>query len=214
MNLQRKRNLKSTSWLFSLSLVFIAVWANSLINTTNIENWLIENALTVISLLFLISTYKIYQFNNFSYFLLCIFLCMHVYGSQYTYAESPLGFYFQDVFNSPRNQYDRLVHFSFGFLLFYPMWECFSKWLNYPKGISFFLPVVLVLAVSAIYEIIEWLVADVFFAEQGIDYLGTQGDIWDAQKDMGIAFVGVVIAALLFWVYSLSKKKPRSLLAK
>jgi len=139
---------------------------------------------------------------------------MHVYGSQYTYAENPLGFYFQDVFDSPRNQYDRFVHFNFGFLLFYPMWECFSKWLKYPKGISFSFPVALVLAVSAIYEVIEWQFADIFFAEQGVSYLGTQGDIWDAQKDMGIAFVGVCIAALLFGVYSLAKKKPRSLLAE
>lgn len=188
-------------------LLFVAVWANSLIGTTDMANWIIENTLTVISLIFLISTYRAFRFNNFSYLLLCIFLCMHVYGSKYTYAENPLGFYFQEIFNSPRNQYDRLVHFSFGLLLFYPMWECFSKWLKYPKSIALSLPILVVVSVGAIYEIIEWLVADVFFAEQGISYLGTQGDIWDAQKDMAVAFAGVCIATLLFYLYNLSKRK-------
>jgi putative membrane protein len=132
---------------------------------------------------------------------------LHVYGSKYTYAENPFGFYAQDIFNSPRNQYDRLVHFSFGFLLYYPVWECFSKWLKYPQRLAFFLPVILTLSVSAIYEIIEWLVADIFFVTEGISYLGTQGDVWDAQKDMGIAFLGACIAAILFYLFSLSKHK-------
>jgi putative membrane protein len=66
----------------------------------------------------------------------------------------------------------------------------------------------LVVFVGAIYEIIEWLVADVFFTEQGISYLGTQGDIWDAQKDMAVAFVGVCLATLLFiFVTGLNKKR-------
>jgi putative membrane protein len=197
----------STAWLVLFCFLFITVWANSIIGTTDIANWLIENTLTVISLLFLISTYRTYRFNTFSYLLLCIFLCLHVYGSKYTYAKNPFGFYAQDIFNSPRNQYDRLVHFSFGFLLYYPMWECFSKWLKYPERIAFYLPVTLTLSVSAIYEIIEWLVADIFFVAQGVSYLGTQGDVWDAQKDMGIAFVGVCLAALLLYLFSLSKQK-------
>jgi putative membrane protein len=189
-------------------LLFVAGWADSIIGTTDMANWIIENTLTVISLVFLISTYKAFRFNTFSYLLLCIFLCMHVYGSKYTYAENPLGFYLQDIFNSPRNQYDRIVHFSFGLLLFYPMWECFSKWLKYPKSISLSLPILWVVFVGAIYEIIEWLVADVFFTEQGISYLGTQGDIWDAQKDMAVAFVGVCLATLLFiFVTGLNKKR-------
>lgn len=170
-------------------------------------NWIIENTLTVLSLIFLFSTYQSFRFNSFSYLLLCLFLCMHVYGSKYSYAANPLGFYFQELFNSPRNQYDRVVHFSFGLLLFYPMWECFSKWKKYPKNIALFLPMLLVVFVGAIYEIIEWLVADIFFTEQGISYLGTQGDIWDAQKDMAIAFAGVCIATLLFYFYSLSNGK-------
>lgn len=204
MNILSSLEKGNKNLLLVFILLFVVVWANSIIGTTDMANWIIENTLTVISLIFLISTYRAFRFNDFSYLLLCIFLCMHVYGSKYTYAENPLGFYFQEMFNSPRNQYDRLVHFSFGLLLFYPMWECFSKWLKYPKFIALSLPTLLVVSVGAIYEIIEWLVADIFFTEQGISYLGTQGDIWDAQKDMAVAFAGVCIATLLFYLYNLS----------
>ncbi|MBQ4914589.1 DUF2238 domain-containing protein [Maribacter sp. MMG018] len=179
-------------------LLFVIVWSNSFIGTTDVSNWLIENTLTVISLLFLIFSFKKYRFSNFSYLLICIFLCLHVYGSKYTYAENTFGFWLQDVFGSPRNQYDRLVHFSFGFLLYYPMQECFLNWLKYPQRIAFLLPIVTILSVSGLYEIIEWLVADVFFVEQGISYLGTQGDIWDAQKDMAMAFLGAILAFFIF----------------
>lgn len=185
-------------WLVWYILFFTTVWVNSLVGTTDIPNWLIENTLTVIALLFLIFTYKKYHFSDFSYFLICIFLCLHVYGSKYTYSENLFGYWLQDVFHSSRNQYDRLVHFCFGFLLYYPLQEIFAKWLKYPKHIPLFLPVMTTLSLSALYEIVEWLVADIFFVEQGITYLGTQGDIWDSQKDTSLAFLGTVIAASYF----------------
>ena len=116
--------------LFWFSIVFSIVWANSLIGTTDIKNWLIENTLTVIALLFFISSYKKHRFSDFSYLLICVFLCLHVYGSKYTYADNTFGFWLQDVFHSSRNQYDRIVHFSFGFLLYYPLQELYLKWLK------------------------------------------------------------------------------------
>ena len=80
------------------------------------------------------------------------------------------------------------MHFSFGFLLAYPMREMFLKWVGYPKGVSWVLPIEITLSVSAFYELIEWAVADLFFTAQGAAYLGTQGDTWDAQKDIFLAF--------------------------
>src|SRR5690606_1190202 len=173
---------KKSIWLKVFVFLFAVVWANSLLGTTDITNWLIENTLTVITFLFIILTYKKYHFSNFSYFLICIFLCLHVYGSKYTYAENLFGYWLQDLFHSSRNQYDRLVHFSFGFLLYYPLQECLSKWLKISKYLAIKIPVLIILSGSALYEIIEWLVADVFFVEQGVSYLGIQGDIWDSEK--------------------------------
>lgn len=195
--------------IFWYGLLFCIVWVNSLFGTTDVNNWLIENTLTVIALLFLIITFKKYRFSNLSYFLICIFLCLHVYGSKYTYAENLFGYWLQEVFQSSRNHYDRIVHFSFGLLLYYPLQECFSNWVKIPKYIALKLPVLIILSGSALYEIIEWLVAAVFFVEEGISYLGTQGDVWDSQKDMAVAFLGVMLAALFYNLYSVLKKKQK-----
>ncbi|QRM90822.1 DUF2238 domain-containing protein [Lacinutrix sp. WUR7] len=186
--------------------LFVAVWLNSFFGTTDIKNWGIENTLTVIALLFLILTYAKYRFSNFSYFLICIFLCLHVYGSKYTYAQNLFGYWLQEVFHSSRNHYDRLVHFSFGLLLYYPLQECLSNWIKIPKKIALKLPILVILSASALYEIIEWLVATVFFVEEGLSYLGTQGDVWDSQKDMAVAFLGVVFASVGYHIYSVLKK--------
>ena len=93
-----------------------------------------------------------------------------------------------------RNPYDRLIHFSFGFLLAYPMREMFLRWLKFPSWVAWALPIEITLSVSGMYELIEWGVADVFFPAQGDAYLGTQGDIWDAQKDMFLATLGAILA--------------------
>lgn len=143
------------------------------------------------------STYRKYQFSDLSILLVCIYLCLHVYGSKYTYAENPLGFWLQDQFNWSRNHYDRIVHFSFGFLLAYPMREMFLRWLKFPRWVSWMLPIEITLSIGAFYELIEWAVADLFFPAQGDAYLGTQGDIWDAQKDIFLAFLGAILATTI-----------------
>lgn len=188
---------KSNKWLWLFIIVFVIVWVNTYLGTTDLSNWFLENTLTVLSLIFLISTFKKYQFSDLTYLFICIYLCMHVYGSKYTYAENPLGFYIQDILHTSRNQYDRIVHFSFGFLLAYPIRELFIQWLKYPKSAAWITPIEITLSIGGIYELIEWAVADIFFTEQGAAYLGTQGDVWDAQKDIFYAFTGAILASSL-----------------
>lgn len=195
--------LKNNYWLLSFIIIFTAVWVNTLVGTTNINNWILENVLTFLFVGFLVFSFKRFQFSDLSYLLICVYLCLHVYGSKYTYAENPLGYWLQQAFNSNRNHYDRIVHFSFGFLLAYPMREVFLKWLQYPKMVAWILPIEITLSISAFYELIEWAVADVFFKAQGDAYLGTQGDIWDAQKDIFLAFSGAILATT---IVSLIKK--------
>ncbi len=189
-----RTSFKNNYWLWFFIISFLLIWINTFIGTTNVTNWLLENTLTIIFLLFLIVTYKKYSFSDVTYLLVCIYLCLHVYGSKYTYAENPFGYYLKDVFQLQRNPYDRIVHFSFGFLLAYPMREMFLKWLKYPKLVSWILPIEITLSISAFYELIEWAVADIFFKSQGDAYLGTQGDIWDAQKDICVALLGAIIS--------------------
>jgi putative membrane protein len=195
--------LAKNYWLLSFILVFFAVWISTLIGTTDMNNWLLENTLTFLFVLFLIVTFKKFQFSDLSYMLICVYLCLHVYGAKYTYAENPFGYWLQEQLGTSRNHYDRIVHFSFGFLLAYPMREVFLKWFGYPKLVSWILPIEITLSISAFYELIEWGVADIFFKAQGDAYLGTQGDIWDAQKDIFLAFSGAILATT---IVSLVKK--------
>jgi putative membrane protein len=185
---------KENRWLQFFVLLFFSIWMSTLIGTSDINNWLLENALVFMFLGFLIYTYKKYQFSDLSYLLICVYLCLHVYGSKYTYAENPLGYWLKDAFNMERNHYDRIVHFSFGFLLAYPMREMFLRWLKFPVWVAWVLPIEITLSISGFYELIEWAVADVFFPSQGNAYLGTQGDIWDAQKDIFLATLGALLA--------------------
>jgi len=194
---------KKNIWLFAFIAVFAFVWSNSLIGTTDMANWLLENTLSLIFVAFIIISYKKHQFSDLSYLLICIYLCLHVYGSKHTYAENPFGYWLKDAFNMSRNHYDRIVHFCFGFLLAYPLREMFLKWLKYPRWVAWLLPIEITLSISAFYELIEWAVADLFFKAQGDAYLGTQGDIWDAQKDIFLAFCGAIIATT---IVSLVKK--------
>ncbi|MBI5916254.1 MAG: DUF2238 domain-containing protein [Bacteroidetes bacterium] len=202
-NSRHRTALSSNTWLKVFLFIFAAVWVDSFVGTTDRVNWLIENSLVFITLAFLAYTYKRYQFSDLSYLLIGIFLCLHIYGSKYTYAENPFGYWLQDVFQTSRNHYDRLIHFGFGLLLAYPMREMFLKWLKYPRWVSWMLPIGIALSVGTIYELIEWGVADIFFPEQGDAYLGTQGDIWDAQKDIFLGVLGAIVATVFF---SLVKK--------
>ena len=116
---------KKNIWLFAFIIVFAFVWSNSLIGTTDTANWLLENMLSFIFVAFLIITFKKHKFSDLSYLLICIYLCLHVYGSKYTYAENPFGYWLKDVLHLSRNHYDRIVHFCFGFYLPTLCGKCF-----------------------------------------------------------------------------------------
>lgn len=186
--------LKHNYWLWSCIVLFFSLWISTFVGTTDVSNWLLENLLVFLFLIFLVATFRRYQFSDLTYLLIFIYLCLHVYGSKYTYAENPLGYWLQDQFAWERNHYDRIVHFSFGFLLAYPMRELFLRWFKFPRWVSWLLPIEITLSISAFYELIEWAVADLFFPAQGAAYLGTQGDVWDAQKDVFLAFIGAILA--------------------
>lgn len=194
------------NWIKLYLLIFISVWIYTVTATSDLNNWLLENALVILFLVMLGIGYRKYQMSDLSYLFILFFLCIHVYGSTYTYAENPFGYWLQDLFHTKRNHYDRIVHFNFGFLLAYPLRELLLRVLKLPIWLTWLLPVEVALSMGAAYELIEWAVADVFFKKQGAAYLGTQGDIWDAQKDMFLAFAGALLAILIF---ALIKKTTR-----
>lgn len=190
-------------WMQIFTISFLSVWISTLAGTSNLSNWLLENVLVFIFIGFLVISYRKNQFSDLSYLLITVYLSLHVYGAKYSYSENPLGYWLKEQFHSERNFYDRIVHFSFGFLLAYPMRELFIRWLKFPNWVGWALPIEITLSVSGLYELVEWSVADVFFPRQGDAYLGTQGDIWDAQKDMFLATLGAILATTI--VSSLKK---------
>jgi putative membrane protein len=182
------------SWLLKVYLlVFLNFWMYTFIGTSDLANWFMENTLTFLFLLVLFLTFKKNRLSDLSYTFILIYLCLHVYGAMHTYAENPLGYWLQEKLGTSRNHYDRIVHFSFGFMLAYPMRDLFLNGFGFPAKYSWVLPAEITLSFSGMYELIEWSVADIFFPAQGVAYLGSQGDSWDAQKDMFLAFLGSIL---------------------
>lgn len=176
---------------------YVGFWIALAIRPLDRDDWLLENLLIFISVGVLGITYRKFQFSNFSYALILIFLVLHTIGAHYTYAKVPAGFWLKEWVHLNRNHYDRVIHFSFGFLLLFPMRELLMRSAHAHERWAPWLAVAALAALSSFFEIIEAVVAQIVAPELGAAYLGTQGDIWDAQKDMACAFVGAVLAAIL-----------------
>jgi len=193
--------------------LFAAWWVLMAIHPLDFKDWALENVLTVPAILVLIATRRSFPLSRVSYALIFLFLAMHTLGSHYTYALVPYDEWFRSLTGASldaamgfsRNMYDRLVHFSFGLLLAYPVRELFLRVAQVRGFWGYYLPLDVTMALSGLYEIIEWGVAEVFGGDLGVAYLGSQGDVWDAQKDMGAATIGALLtmcitAGLNFWL--------------
>lgn len=186
-----------TRYKWFLLIVFALFWCWAAYNPVFPDDWLLENYLVFMWVPIILLLGRYFKLSDLSYTLITIFMCLHVVGSHYTYAEVPFGETLKDWFNSDRNMYDRLVHFSFGLLLAYPIREVFMRLAKVKGFWSYYFPLDLVLAFSCTYELIEWWSARNVDPAAGLAFLGSQGDVWDAQKDMGLAGLGSLIAMLL-----------------
>lgn len=176
--------------------VYLIFWIALAISPRDRGDWFLENLLIFISVAVLAITYRWFQFSNASYLLILIFLAFHTIGAHYTYAKVPAGFWLQHWLHLSRNHYDRVIHFAFGFLLVYPMTEVLARSARVKEIWAPWLAAAALWALSSFFEIVEAVIAMIVRPDLGAAYLGTQGDIWDAQKDMACAFVGSVIVAV------------------
>lgn len=178
--------------------VFTAAWVALGIRPHYREDWVLENLLTFIGVPAAVLTYRRFRFSNQAYIQATIFLLLHTVGSHYTYSQVPAGEWLRQAFGLTRNHYDRVVHFGFGLLMLRPVRElAFRKPDAVGRVALFCLTLAAVVSWSAGYEIIESIVAAIVDPAAGTAYLGTQGDVWDSQKDMGCASVGALIAAVV-----------------
>jgi putative membrane protein len=183
--------------LQALVVWYTVVWVITAIRPLDRHDWFLENLLVAAALAILIGTYRVFALSDLSYLLITAFLTLHAIGAHYTYSEVPFGFWIQHTFGFVRNPFDRVVHFSFGLLMAYPIREVFLRVAN-TRGIwAYYLPLDVTLAFSALYEIMEMVVATMVAPGTGDAWLGTQGDVWDAQKDMGVAALGALLCMCL-----------------
>ena len=220
-------------YLSVLAVLYLMVWIALAIDPINRADWALENALPLAFVVLIAVSYRWLLLSRISYTLIFLFLCLHTLGAHYTYAQVPYddwiralsGWSLNEAMGWERNHFDRFVHFSYGLLFAYPVREVFLRVANVRGFWGYFLPVDLTMSTSMIFELFEWGAAELFGGDLGIAYLGTQGDVWDAHKDMALASIGVIIAmtatALINvhlqrdfareWVESLQVKRKRPL---
>ena len=212
-----------------LFLLMVAITAALGISPHDRADWLLENALLFAGIAGLVATHRSFPLSKVSYTLIFAFMCLHALGAHYTYSLVPYHEWLEALGATPaaegRNHYDRLVHLCYGLLLAYPVREVFVRVADAKGFWSYYLPLDVVMATSMLYEIIEWGAAEFFGGDLGVAYLGTQGDPWDAQKDMALAAIGGIVAVLAMaainrqfqrdfartWAESLRVKHPEPL---
>jgi len=177
---------------------FGLVWGGLAIAPSYRADWLLENLPVFIAVPIGVYASRWWRFSDRSYVQMTAFLILHSIGAHYTYSEVPIGDWLGEALGWSRNHYDRIVHLLFGFLLLRPIRELAFRRGREPRLATVLtLSVACVSALSVVYEIVEWITAALADPAAGTAYLGTQGDEWDAQKDMLLAGLGGVLGALL-----------------
>lgn len=169
------------------------------------QDWLLENLLVALALPVLVLTYRNLRFSDTAYTCLFLFFMLHEVGAHYTYSLVPydawstalFGTSVSELLGAERNHFDRAVHFLYGVLVTPAVVELFAAKAP-PVGVwRFLMPLFFMNAHAVIYETIEWVAAETFGGDLGTAYLGTQGDPFDAQKDMALAFAGTLLALVV-----------------
>ena len=189
-------------WLLGIYAVLFTVLA---FNPIDRPTWFAENlTVWIILAVILILYWRKVRLSNMAYGLMFVLIYLHTIGGHYTFALVPFD-YVTNFFNFSRNHFDRIAHFSVGFYAFGIAEWLYAKKMVTNKFLLFTYPIFVIATVAASYEIIEWWYAAGASPESAADYLGSQGDIWDAQKDMLADTLGAIVATILFFVV----RKPK-----
>ncbi|HCG7127450.1 TPA: DUF2238 domain-containing protein [Vibrio parahaemolyticus] len=187
--------MKSTSTLLGLTIFYAIVFLFSALEPSSRAVWFAE-IVPAIGILIAIWAISIrYQFSNTAYLLMFIWLCLHTIGAKYTFAEVPFD-WFNNLIGSERNNFDRVAHFAIG-LYAYPIAEYLIRNKKFNPTFSCWFALFVIMSLAAGYEIIEWWYAELAGGDEGIAFLGSQGDIWDAQKDMLCDTTGAILSLFL-----------------
>ncbi|WP_010429619.1 DUF2238 domain-containing protein [Vibrio cyclitrophicus] len=181
--------------LLTLTAFYLVIFLFSAFSPSSRAVWIAEivPALCILVGIWWLST-KL-TFSKTSYALMFIWLILHTIGAKYTFAEVPFD-WFNNMIGSERNNFDRVAHFTIG-LYAYPLAEFLIRKKLAQPILACFFALFAIMSVAASYEIIEWWYAEIAGGDEGISFLGSQGDIWDAQKDMLCDTTGAIVSLLL-----------------
>jgi len=182
----------------TLVAIFVIFWIALAINPLDPGIWALENILVVTVFPVVLWLDRHYSFNNLTFFGLTAFVILHLFGAHMTYNNMTYFDCCSDWFGWERNYYDQVVHFLFGLMMFVPFFEIFYHQ-GISKKLSYLIAFLFITGVGAWYEVLEWITM-VLFCKQPNEICFeaiTQGDIWDAQKDIAYAIIGSIIALLL-----------------
>jgi len=196
-------------------VLFLAFFSGSCIKPPYIQFLLMQHVPTVLAALLLAYLSNRFSISRLSFSAIILFLGLHTLGARYLYSYVPydewseylMGINVSKLFGFQRNHYDRLVHFSYGFLMAVPIQEFERRHLRLSVPLSSVLAIECILATSAAYELLEWLVAIVFTPKWADQFLGHQGDIFDAHKDMALAVTGAILSISILALASRGKKE-------
>lgn len=183
----------------TLLAIVLIVFTWSVIKPSSYLDWLAEVSPGVVAIIVVVCIYHKFRFTTFSYIIIALLSILTFIGGHYTYSEVPLFNWLKEEFHLQRNHYDRFGHFLKGLMAIVVREILLHKtpltkgaWLS---GIT----ISIMLAIAAFYEIIEWLSTKISKGGKvSKDFLGMQGDKWDAQWDMLLALIGTILALLLF----------------
>ncbi len=204
MSAPGSRSKASARYPLALLGIFALWWLSLAIRPSYRQDWLLENLLVFVAIPLLVWSYSRLRLSNTAYTLLFVFFGLHAIGAHYTYAEVPYDRWAKaltdrtvsEALGLDRNQYDRLVHFAYGLLVTPAAIEVLDARAPQRGLWRWLVPWLFMVSHSTIYEMIEWAAAAVFGGDLGQAYLGTQGDVWDAQKDSAMAGWGALIAVV------------------
>jgi putative membrane protein len=171
----------------------VSIWAA--IQPHDYFTWFLEVWPAYAGLVVLGLTYRRFRFTNLVYALICAHAIVLLIGGHYTYAQVPLFDWIRDTFHQARNNYDRVAHFAQGFVPAMIAREFFLRRGIVKRGWIVYVVLSVCLAISALYELLEWQTA-LWTGSAANDFLGTQGDLWDTQKDMATCLLGAATALL------------------
>nr|WP_283397588.1 DUF2238 domain-containing protein [Wielerella bovis] len=183
-----------------LAMIFLAlaIWAG--ITPADRAVWWAETIPLFIVFTALVLTYRSFRFSNTAYVLMSMWLFLHMIGAKYTFADVPFDWgnrILSPLLGEGRNHFDRFAHYIIGFYA-YPMAEWLLRKRKCTFGTALWFALFFIMSVAAAYEIIEWQYAVIEGGDAGIEFLGSQGDIWDAQKDILADTLGAITSLILF----------------